>query len=97
MMVTSSNNEAAELVGVGSHSQRSNSLSQTGQTQYTPFYCPLAPLPYVQLKTEKMAQDNYTIQALLTVLTNTHNVSTYCIIKSKFSIIPLTNSYCTLF
>ena len=33
MMVKGSYNEAAELVGVGSRSQRSNSLSHTGRTQ----------------------------------------------------------------
>ena len=34
MMVTGSYDEAAKLVGVGSHTQRSNSLSHTGQTQH---------------------------------------------------------------
>ena len=32
MMVTGSYDEAAKLVGVGSHTQQSNSLSHTGQT-----------------------------------------------------------------
>ena len=84
MMVTGSNIEAAALVVVGSCSQRSNWLSHTGRTQTPPFCCPVVPLPYVQLKTEKIAQDNYTIQALFTVLVITHNISAYYRTKSTF-------------
>ena len=91
-MVTGSNIEAAALVVVGSCSQRSNWLSHTGRTQTPPFCCPVVPLPYVWLKTEKMARDNYTIQSLLTVLTITYNIPAYYRIKSTF--LPLTNSYC---
>ena len=55
MMVTGSNNEAAALVGVSSRSQRSIQALPHWTDSNTLFFCPVVPLPYVQLKTEKMA------------------------------------------
>ena len=75
MMVTGSNNEVAALVGVGTHSQQSNLALHTGRTQTPLLCCPVVPLPYVRLKLKKIAQDNYTIKALFTVLIITHNIS----------------------
>ena len=92
MVVTDSNNEASTLVGSAPAPSGPTRLSHTGRTQTPPFCCPVVPLPYVRLKTEKMARDNYTIQSLLTVLTITYNIPAYYRIKSTF--LPLTNSYC---
>ena len=85
-MVTGSNNEAAKLVGVGSHSQWSNSLSHTGQTQ-TPILLSGSTAPVYAVKNWKIARDNYTIQATITVLTITHNIS--AIIELKVDIISI--------
>ena len=84
MVVTDSNNEASTLVGSAPAPSGPTRLSHTGRTQTPPFCCPVVPLPYVQLKTEKIAQDNYTIQALFTVLVITHNISAYYRTKSTF-------------
>ena len=83
-MVTGSYDEAAKLVGVGSHTQRSNSLSHTGQTQH-PVLLSGSSTPVLRaVKNWKTALDNYTIQALITVLTITHNISAYYRIKNWY-------------
>ena len=85
MVVTGSNNEASTLVGSAPAPSGPTRLSHTGRTQTPPFCFPVVPLPYVRLKTEKMERDNYTIQALLTVIIFTHNISAYYRIKINIS------------
>ena len=84
MMVTGSNNEAAALVGVGSHSQRSFQALPHWTDSNTPVLLSSSSTPICAVKTKKIAQDNYTIKALFTVIIITHNISAYNRIKSTF-------------
>ena len=84
MMVTGSNNEAAALVGVGSHSQRSFQALPHWTDSNTPVLLSSSSTPICSVKTKKIAQDNYTIKALFTVIIITHNISACNRIKSTF-------------
>ena len=72
-MVIGSYNEAAELVGVGSHSQQSNLLSHTGRTQ-TPRSVVRSLHSHMRaVKNWITALDNYTIQALTYYSSNNYS------------------------
>ena len=83
-MVTGSNVEAAKLVGVGSCFQWSNQALPHQTDSNTPVLLSSSSTPICAVKTKKIAQDNYTIKALFTVIIITHNISAYNRIKSTF-------------